>query len=85
METGRLGGSGVSSTERRRRERGEADERKRMRTMTAPWLYSAAKEHGDDTQQPPHASAKQEVALADAHGSQWKLAGGESCLLALFK
>ena len=29
-------------------------------------------------------TSKQEVALADARGSRWKLAGGESCLLALF-
>ena len=77
MEMGRLGGSGVSSTERRRCEREEAEERKRMRTTTAYRLYSVAKEHGDDTQQPPHASAKQEVATG-ALGSWWELTDGES-------
>jgi len=29
--------------------------------------------------------SKQEVSLTGAHGSRWKLVGGESCLLALFK
>ena len=45
---------------------------------TASRLYSVAKEHGDATQQPPHASVKQEVATG-APGSRWKLTDGESC------
>ena len=48
-----------------------------MRTTTVSRLYSAAKEHGDDTQQPPHASVKQEVATG-APGRRWKLTDGES-------
>ena len=39
-------------------------------------LYSAAKKHGEATQQPSHASAKPKVATG-APGSQWKLADGE--------
>ena len=48
-----------------------------MRTTTASRLYSAAKEHEDDTQQPPHTSAKAKVATG-APGSWWKLTNGES-------
>ena len=49
--------------------------RKRRRTATASQLYSAAKKHGEATQQPSHASAKPEVATG-ATGSRWKLAVG---------
>ena len=56
---------------------GKTEEWKRMRTTTASWLYSAAKEHGDDTQQPSHASAKPEMATG-APGRRWKLTDGES-------
>ena len=48
-----------------------------MKTTMASRLYSTAKEHGDDTQQPPHASAKQEVATGMPR-SRWKLTDGES-------
>ena len=40
-------------------------------------LYSRTKEHGDGTQQLPHASVKQEVATG-APGSRQKLTDGES-------
>jgi len=56
---------------------GKTEERKQMRTTTASRLYSAAKEHGDDMQQPPHTSAKPEVATS-VPGSRWKLTDGES-------
>ena len=45
-------------------------------TTMASWLYNAAKEHGDDTQQLSHASAKLKVTTG-APGSRWKLADGE--------
>ena len=48
-----------------------------MRTTMAFRLYSTAKEHEDDTQQLPHASAMQEVATGTP-GSRQKLTDGES-------
>jgi len=56
---------------------GKTVERKRMRTTTASRLYIIAKEHSDDTQQPPHASAKPKVATGVPR-SRWKLTDSES-------
>ena len=76
MRQGEVYGDGASSSEL-----GDADGKnrgeERMRMTTASQLYNAAKEHGDDTQQPPHASAKPKMATG-APESWWKLTDGES-------
>ena len=68
-------GDGTSSSEL-----GDADGknrgRKRRRTATTSWLYSAAKKHEEATQQPSHASAKPKMATG-APGIRWKLTDGE--------
>ena len=64
----------------RRKKQRKEKERRRQRSG----LYSAAKKQGDDTQQPARASAKPEKATG-MPGSQRKLAGGDSCPLALFQ
>ena len=68
METGRLGGSGVSSTEQgggdgKNRGKGESD-------CTAPRVIRRAE--GGGRRCVRHIMAMQEVALADARRSQWK-------------
>ena len=63
---------------RQKKQRKEKERRRRR-----PGLYSTTKKQGDDMQQPAHASAKLEKAMG-APGSLRKLAGGDSCPMALF-
>ena len=58
-------------------------EKRKERQRRRPSLYRVAKKQGNDMQPPAHASVKPEKATGVPR-SQRKLAGGDSCPMALF-